>query len=99
MNDNKRSPEPFGYFRAEPFGWTDCAETDDGAVPLYEQRDIEALVKQRDGLLAALERLSFAAMCRDNTMGDPCRLIEVKAELRAANEQANASIASVRGAA
>ena len=29
--------EPFGYFRAEPFGWTDCAETDDGAVALYER--------------------------------------------------------------
>ena len=28
--------EPFGYFRAEPFGWTDCAETDDGAIPLFE---------------------------------------------------------------
>jgi hypothetical protein len=28
--------EPFGYFKAEPFGWTDCAETDEGAVALYE---------------------------------------------------------------
>jgi hypothetical protein len=31
--------EPFGYFRVEPFGpfgWTDCAETDEGAVALYE---------------------------------------------------------------
>lgn len=28
--------EPFGYFKAQPFGWTDCAETDDGAVALYE---------------------------------------------------------------
>jgi len=28
-------PEPFGYFKAEPFGWTDCAETDDGAIALY----------------------------------------------------------------
>jgi len=31
--------EPFGYFRAEPFGpfgWTDCAKTDEGAVALYE---------------------------------------------------------------
>ena len=28
--------EPFGYFKAEPFGWTDCAEDDDGAVALYE---------------------------------------------------------------
>jgi len=28
-------PEPFGYFKSEPFGWTDCAETDDGAIALY----------------------------------------------------------------
>jgi hypothetical protein len=28
--------KPFGYFKAEPFGWTDCAETDEGAVALYE---------------------------------------------------------------
>ena len=28
--------EPFGYFKAEPFGWTDCAATDEGAVALYE---------------------------------------------------------------
>ncbi len=29
--------EPFGYFKAQPFGWTDCAEDDDGAVALYER--------------------------------------------------------------
>jgi hypothetical protein len=29
--------EPFGYFKAEPFGWTDCAETDDGAIALYDK--------------------------------------------------------------
>jgi hypothetical protein len=28
--------EPFGYFKAEPFGWIDCAERDEGAVALYE---------------------------------------------------------------
>lgn len=28
--------EPFGYFRAEPFGWTDCAPNDEGAKALYE---------------------------------------------------------------
>ena len=28
-------PVPFGYFKSEPFGWTDCAETDDGAIALY----------------------------------------------------------------
>lgn len=46
------TPEPFGYFKAEPFGWTDCAETDECAKPLYEQADIDLLVKQRDELLA-----------------------------------------------
>ncbi len=30
--------EPFGYFKATPFGWTDCASTDEGAVALYERR-------------------------------------------------------------
>jgi hypothetical protein len=28
--------EPFGYFKAEPFGWRECAETDEGAIALYE---------------------------------------------------------------
>lgn len=32
--------EPFGYFRAEPFGWTDCAEGDEGAVALYEKAGV-----------------------------------------------------------
>jgi hypothetical protein len=28
--------EPFGYFRADAFCWTDCAETDENAKALYE---------------------------------------------------------------
>lgn len=36
--------EPFGYFKAEPFGWTDCAETDEGAQPLYEKSTIDLLI-------------------------------------------------------
>ena len=28
--------EPFGYFRALPFGWEQCGEHDDGAVALYD---------------------------------------------------------------
>jgi len=28
---------PFGHFRAEPFGWTDCAKDDEGAIALYER--------------------------------------------------------------
>lgn len=46
----------------------------------------------KEELLAALKRLSLAASCRENTMGDPCRLFEVKAELAAANQQAIATI-------
>lgn len=57
---------------------------------------VAELEEDRDALLAALERLSFAAMCRDNTMGDQCRLIEVKAELAAANKQAAEAFTSVK---
>lgn len=38
--------EPFGYFKAEPFGWTDCAETDEGAVALYELSQLNNTKKQ-----------------------------------------------------
>jgi hypothetical protein len=31
----KAEQEPFGYFRSEPFGWTDCGEDDEGAIALY----------------------------------------------------------------
>jgi len=30
--------EPFGYFRALPFGWEGCSKDDDGAVALYERQ-------------------------------------------------------------
>lgn len=36
--------EPFGYFKAEPFGWTDCAETDEGAVALYTAPPAQEIV-------------------------------------------------------
>ena len=43
--------EPFGYFRPEPFGWTDCAETDEGAIPLYTHpaavpEDVQRIIKE-----------------------------------------------------
>lgn len=47
--------EPYGYFRVEPFGWTDCDESDEGAIPLYEQDDIDSLQAQCDELLAVLQ--------------------------------------------
>lgn len=61
-------------------------------------RERVTLRAERDDLLAALRRLSFAALCRDTTMGDPIRLLEVKAELLAASKNADAVIARVAGA-
>lgn len=39
--------EPFGYFKAEPFGWTDCSETDEGAIALYENPPASTVETQR----------------------------------------------------
>lgn len=49
------TPDPFGYFKPEPFGCTECAESDDDAIPLYDKVAIKLIEKQRDELLAALE--------------------------------------------
>jgi len=35
--------EPFGYFRATPFGWEDCSNEDEGAKALYEITPDQAL--------------------------------------------------------
>lgn len=35
--------EPFGYFKAEPFGWVDCSCLDEDAKPLYDQAAIDSL--------------------------------------------------------
>ena len=51
------------------------------------------LIAASPKLFAALVRLETAARHRDNTMGDPCRLIEVTGELKAAAEEARAVIA------
>lgn len=52
------------------------------APDLLAERDRLKAVNAK--LLAALDRLIFAAECRDNTMGDQSRLIDVKASLVAA---------------
>jgi hypothetical protein len=68
VNDEVAQPaqEPFGYFRAEPFGWTDCAEGDEGAVALYErppaaQPEQEPWVSQFDAIERAMEKASVFA--------------------------------------
>lgn len=37
---SKPKPEPFGYFRPDAFSWTSCEKEDDGAVALYELKDV-----------------------------------------------------------
>lgn len=53
--------EPFGYFKAEPFGWRDCAETDEGAVALYEAPQPQADARDAE-LVAAVVYASIEAM-------------------------------------
>lgn len=74
--------EPFGYFRAEPFGWTDCADDADGAVPLYDQAAIDALNEAIDaksiddrfgGRLAMM--LEFMILNPTRHYNDACALI------------------------
>lgn len=48
--------EPFGYFRPDIDGWTDCHDDDEGAQPLWDNAAMCAIEKQRDELLAALEK-------------------------------------------
>ena len=77
-------PEPFGHFKAEPFGWTDCAETDDGAQPLYDQAAIDELgeklmvadyalkdaERQRDELLSVIQLVIAEMEYRDRSDGN-----------------------------
>ena len=50
-----------------------------------------------DEVVAALERLGSAAAHRENTLGDPARLLEAKAELAEASKHARGIIAKVKG--
>lgn len=54
--------------------------------------EIARLTVENTRLRETLGRLAFAAQCRESTMGDPCRLLEVKAELAAAAKQARAAL-------
>jgi len=91
------TPGPWKYeattktLRSDPANyWLASMDSWDGAV------DNEAnakLMASAPDLLTALDRLARAAEHRENTMGDPMRLIEVQAELREATKQARATIA------
>ena len=85
----QHTPEPFGYFKVEPFGWIDCAETDEGAHPLYDEQTVDLLVKQRDELLSDIERCYKMLLSEPDTSG---ALFKAENILRE-------SIASVKGGA
>jgi hypothetical protein len=74
MSEQKYMPEPFGYFKSEPFGWTDCAETDEGAIPLYDIETIKSISKSRYSFKDAAEynkrRAEDAERQRDELLSD-----------------------------
>ena len=48
--------EPFGHFRVEPFGWTDCAKDDEGAIALYERpQEVGLTDEERQQVFRAAE--------------------------------------------
>lgn len=68
-------------------------DTGESAAIVYNGKEHGNLFAAAPDLLAACERLSRAAANRENTMGDPLRLIERQAELRDATTEARAAVA------
>ena len=52
--------EPFGYFRALPFGWDSCGENDEWAMPLYDQKTVDDLLAEINTLNEKLENAEEA---------------------------------------
>jgi len=48
FEDDLHMVAPFGYFRPEPYGWTDCEKDDEGAIALYERPQEWELRKELD---------------------------------------------------
>lgn len=62
-NEAKAAPaEPFGYFRAEPFGWTDCSADDEGAIALYERPAAPAVPQGEPVAWIDMSKMSSSAM-------------------------------------
>lgn len=80
------SIEPFGYFRANPFGWEDCAETESDAVPLYERSSIDKLEYQ----LSAARREADSRLAERD--GYKIQLAHVRDELETRQQQFDGAI-------
>lgn len=98
------TPTPWFSGGCVVYGNDDGAGNGDIVADLLNQRrsvnEIEAnaeficrAVNCHDELLEACQQLAYAATNRDNTMGDPCRLIQCKEELWIAAAKARDVIA------
>jgi len=72
----KAMPLPFGYFKAEPFGWTDCAATDEGARTLFDKEVVHDLAIELATLRAAIHKF-HAAKGRCHTQLAACDLFDL----------------------
>ena len=62
-NNAPAQGEPFGHFRAEPFGWTDCAKDDEGAIALYERpQEVGLTNHQFDLICQAIDKADTVTM-------------------------------------
>lgn len=75
--------EPFGYFRALPFGWEQCAETDEGAIALYEGSQVCRIPTLEAEAEALRARLSVAEELAATYAADRDILRDKVAELEA----------------
>jgi hypothetical protein len=91
----------FWFYREKsnkPIAHIDTWELDTDIMRPFKEHEANAhLIAAAPDMLEALARLETAATNRDNTMGDPCRLIECKAELEAAAKHARVTIAKAKG--
>lgn len=76
-----KKQEPFGYFKAEPFGWTDCAKTDEGAIALYETPPLsDEAVKDAARWKAILHSQAYSPSDFGNPIGFAGRLGQYESE-------------------
>lgn len=70
--EQERTSEPFGYFKAEPFGWTDCADDDEGAIALYEkpQPTPQDVIEKRNAELEVAVKESNDRLYEEREMWD-----------------------------
>jgi hypothetical protein len=88
MSSEANKPEPVGYFRALPFGWEDCAATDDGAQALYD----EGAIRTQAARIAELEAERFSRDVDPAFAPLASNLAEKLAQVEAERDQLRAEV-------